>query len=102
MADDAPNDKASSGSWQESFRDVAPYIGLGTQMVITMMIFVGAGYFLDQRLGTTPWLLLAGTLLGMVVVFIYLVRIVGQLNKKADERQQQRDEDASTPSIPPG
>lgn len=98
MDDDAKG-PPNRGSWQESFRDVAPYVGLGTQIVLTMLIFVGAGYFLDQRLGTTPWLLLAGTLMGMVVVFIYLFRIVGQLNRDAEARREARD--AETPPPPP-
>ena len=84
---------ASFGSWQESLRDVGPYLGLGTQMVFTMVLFVGGGYLLDQRLGTTPWLLLTSTLVGMGAVFVLLFRVVRHLNKDAQSRRPPRPDD---------
>ena len=89
---------ASFGSWQESLRDVGPYLSLGTQMVFTMVLFVGGGYFLDERFGTTPWLLLTSTLLGMGAVLTLLIRVVRHLNKEAQSRRPRRpDDDKAAP-----
>ena len=70
-------------------------MGLGMQMVLTMVLFVAGGYYLDRWLGTAPWLLLAGALLGMVVVFVYLFRLADQLSKKAGTRPKN---DSAAPS----
>ncbi len=43
------------------------------------------GYFLDNWLGTKPWLLLFGTLLGTTGAFLALFRIVNKLNQEKDE-----------------
>ena len=63
-------------------------MGLGMQMVLTMVLFAGGGYYLDRWLGTAPWLLLAGALLGMVSVFTYLIRLANQLGKKSELRSK--------------
>ena len=72
-----------------------PYMGLGMQMVLTMVLFVAGGYYLDRWLDTTPWLLLAGTLLGMVSVFTYLIRLANQLGNKSKPRPKNDQEDPS-------
>ena len=61
-------------------------MGLGVQMVLTMVLFAGGGYYLDQWLGTEPWLLLVGALVGMVSVFTYLIRLANQLSRKSTSR----------------
>jgi F0F1-type ATP synthase assembly protein I len=46
-------------------------------MIVTPMAALGfAGYALDRRLRTSPWLLLAGLLLGMVGGFVSFFRFV--------------------------
>ena len=52
------------------------YAALGLQFALTFMIFGALGYWLDQKLGTRPWLLLAGILLGATGAFVKLVRSV--------------------------
>ena len=42
----------------------AAYAGLGLQFAATILIFLFAGQWLDRRLGTSPWLMLLGVLLG--------------------------------------
>ncbi len=68
-----------------------PYMGLGMQMVLTMVLFVAGGYYLDRWLDTTPWLLLAGTLLGMVSVFAFLFRLADRLSNTSNPRPDQED-----------
>jgi ATP synthase protein I len=41
-----------------------------------IMVLGGAGYGLDRWLGTSPWLLLAGLLLGLIVGFYELAKTI--------------------------
>ena len=52
------------------------YAGLGMQFALTFLAFGALGYWLDGKLGTTPWLLLIGIALGATGAFISLVRKV--------------------------
>ena len=78
-----PADHRRQGSrWQASFREAGPYMGLGIQLAVSMVLFTLGGYLLDKWLQTTPWLTIAGAVLGMVAVFAYLVRLSQSLSKK--------------------
>jgi len=48
--------------------------GLGFEIALPVVLFMFAGRWLDGRLGTAPWLLLGGALLGMVVGFYTLFK----------------------------
>ncbi len=61
--------------WQNSLREASPYLSLGMQVGMTMVAFVVAGYLLDKFLGTTPWLILTGAIIGMVCIFVRLIHI---------------------------
>ncbi len=56
-----------TGSWLR-------YSYLGIQFCLTFGIFVFAGTWADGRLGWSPWLTLAGCLLGMTVATYLLVK----------------------------
>jgi F0F1-type ATP synthase assembly protein I len=40
------------------------YAGLGIQFAASIVVFLYLGQWLDRKLGTAPWLLLAGVFLG--------------------------------------
>ena len=89
-----------TGSWQQSLHEASSYISLGMQMALTMVFFVAGGYFLDRWLGTEPWLLLVGAVLGMTSVFVHLFRLVGQLNKQSEARRKAREAEKTPPADP--
>lgn len=62
-------------SWQSGLREASPYLSLGMQLGMTMAVFAVGGYFLDRLLGTTPWLILVSSVIGMVCVFVRLIRV---------------------------
>jgi F0F1-type ATP synthase assembly protein I len=45
-------------------------------LIGAILLLGGLGYFADGWLGTEPWLLLGGLLLGIVVGFYELARVV--------------------------
>lgn len=46
-------------------RESAPLLGLGTSLAVMVLVAVGAGYWLDRKLGTTPIFLLLGGAFGV-------------------------------------
>jgi ATP synthase protein I len=57
-------------------RDIGPYLNLGWQLVITILIFVLIGYFLDKWLNTKPVFLIILSLLGCFVAMFDFIRSV--------------------------
>lgn len=55
-------------------RQVAPMMGSGIQLTVTVLAFGGLGWWLDGKFGTKPWLLLAGTVFGAVGGMISFIR----------------------------
>lgn len=66
--------KRPESSFRNAFREAGPYLTLGLELGFTMIVWSVIGYMLDRWLGTTPWLTLAGVLVGMVSLFMQLVR----------------------------
>ena len=52
------------------------YVGLGFEIVVPLIVGVFLGDRLDRWLGTRPWLLVAGALLGMAAGFLTFFRAV--------------------------
>lgn len=52
------------------------YAQIGTMLIAPMIVIGAIGYFLDRRLTTAPWLLLAGLILGMATGFVNFFRLV--------------------------
>lgn len=44
-------------------------LGQGLDAVITLVLFFGVGFFVDRWLGTTPWMMVALTLVAAVGLF---------------------------------
>lgn len=91
----SPNESSrssdGSGHWTKALREAAPYLDLGWRIALTLVLFVGGGYWLDQRWDTLPGLTIAGAILGMVSVFAQIVRLTKELNNRSSSS---RDEEA--------
>jgi F0F1-type ATP synthase assembly protein I len=61
---------------QESLRKSGSAVVAGYTLLASILIFGGIGYALDAWRGTSPWFLLAGLLLGIVVGFFELAKII--------------------------
>lgn len=78
------NEAYQPTDWRESFREAAPYLGLGMQIAASMALFVGGGYLLDQWLGTLPWMTVLGAVAGLVGVVALIVRVSQDLSKNPE------------------
>lgn len=64
------------GSLGEAMQKAAPYLSLGWNFALTMGVGTAIGYWLDRRLKTSPYLLLAGMALGLLAAFVGFFRVV--------------------------
>ena len=58
--------------------EAARFVGLGLTLALSVLLFLGGGWWLDGRLGTTPLFTLVGTFVGAGAGFyhIYLEVVV--------------------------
>ncbi len=76
-----------------SMGDAAPYLGLGIEIMISMVFFVVLGYFADRWLGTAPWLLIVGALLSLVATGVTLYRTVRELDAASARKRKKGGEE---------
>lgn len=76
-------DERSPGS-RRWIRQVGVLSGVGLTLVLCTVLGLGAGYYLDRWLGTSPWLTLVGLLLGIAAGFVNLFRAVGAFDGEQD------------------
>ena len=55
----------NSRDWTRALREAAPYLGMGTALAVTVLLGLGAGYWIDGKLGTRPIFFLIGGTLGI-------------------------------------
>jgi F0F1-type ATP synthase assembly protein I len=60
------------------------------QFVVAILLFLFLGKWLDERLGTTPWLLIAGVFLGAGASFYSIYRRLMADQKREDEARKRR------------
>lgn len=74
--------KTTTESIAETLRELLPYTNLGWQLVASILLFFGAGYWGDALLGTGPWLTVILSLLGIVYGLTSVIRSANQLHKR--------------------
>ena len=77
-------------SLARTYRDVAPYLGLGVQLAATIVVCFFLGRWLDQVLNTTPWLMILGAFVGAGGGLYSFLKTVIELGKKQKEKQKLR------------
>ena len=63
-------------------REAAPLLGLGTTLAVTVLVGLGAGYWLDGRLGTRPVFLLLGGAFGIGAALYHFFKAVAVQDKR--------------------
>lgn len=64
-----------------SYRKAGPYIDASWQLAGAVGLGTLAGWWLDKRLGTSPWILVVGALFGIGLGFYLFFKILMNLNK---------------------
>jgi F0F1-type ATP synthase assembly protein I len=78
----------------------ARYAGLGLQFAATVGVFVALGLWADRKLGTSPWLVLAGALTGFAGATLALVRAVPPVTGARPARDRRASHDPTSRPSP--
>jgi len=92
LAGDPKSSDPKSGP-SEMMRASGQFMGLGLTWALSVLLFLGGGAWLDSRLGTGPFLLIAGAFVGAGAGFYYLyyhIVIEPRLKREA-ERDAEKD-----------
>ena len=66
-----------------SYRKAGPYIDASWQLAGAVGLGSLAGWWLDKKLGTGPWLLVSGSLFGIGLGFYLFFKILMSLGKRS-------------------
>jgi len=71
-------------------RSLAPYLTLGIQLALSVVVFFFIGKWLDGRMGTSPWFMLVGLVLGAVGGMIKFITSALKMAKQQDASDAER------------
>ncbi len=77
-----PDKERFPDKFGRSIRAMSDYMGIGLQIAASFAFFVFLGYWADSKIGTSPLLLLAGVVVGMVGMALVLMKVVRAANRK--------------------
>ena len=72
----------NSEKFSNSFKDVGPYLGLGTQLAATIVLMFFLGRWLDFQFKTFPLLIILFSFLGGFAGIYNFIKTALQLNDK--------------------
>jgi ATP synthase protein I len=75
---------APSGD-QGTWKALGELSSIGLVLVVSTIIGLVGGYYVDRLLGTSPWLLLVGLVLGIAAGFVNLFRSVTRADRELDD-----------------
>lgn len=79
------NQNSSLGA---AYRAASPYLSLGIQFVVIILVCLFAGKWVDERFATSPLFILVGAGLGIVGGFYHFFKAVMAWGKKSgDDRK---------------
>jgi F0F1-type ATP synthase assembly protein I len=68
----------------------ADFAGVGIQFAFAIIVFLYAGQWLDDRLGTSGWFTIAGVFIGAGAAFYNMYRKISAAQKQDDEERRER------------
>lgn len=80
MKASSPNDKRPpAGKSERSLQSWYRMTGVGFEFIVAVLLFGGIGWFIDDRLGTVPWFMIAGGGFGFAVGLYILIRTANRM-----------------------
>jgi F0F1-type ATP synthase assembly protein I len=68
--------RRSAQSFQDNVRRAGPAAGASYTLIGAILLLGGSGYAIDHWRGTAPWGLFIGLMLGLIVGFYELAKVV--------------------------
>lgn len=75
----------------ETLRKLAPIMDIGIVFVVFILAGVFFGKWFDEKFLTSPWGIVTGSLLGIVLGFVHFFRIVLTLDQDGKEKSGKQD-----------
>jgi ATP synthase protein I len=69
-----------------AYRKAGPYLDASWQLTGSVAVWVLVGFFLDKYMGTKPWLLVAGSVVGLGLGFYLFFRALMNIGKDKARR----------------
>jgi F0F1-type ATP synthase assembly protein I len=77
---------SESKTWGATY---GPFLTLGLQLSLTVLVFFFLGKWLDGAFGSAPWLMLAGIIIGIAGGMISFLRKAMALGKQQDRESKE-------------
>ena len=91
--------RRSAQSFQDNVRRAGPAAGASYTLIGAILLLGGIGYGVDQWQGTAPWGLFAGLVLGLIVGFYELAKVVWPINSQPVDLDKDGDLDVIGGSV---
>ncbi|MCX6171094.1 MAG: AtpZ/AtpI family protein [Ignavibacteriales bacterium] len=75
-------EQKSTEKISQSFKNVGPYLGLGTQLAASIIFMFFLGRWLDEKFNSTPLMILICSFIGGFAGIYNFIHTVLQLNQK--------------------
>jgi ATP synthase protein I len=76
-------------------RSAGEFLTLGIQLALAVLVFFFVGRWCDEKLGTAPWLMIAGLTIGvvggMISFFRSAIRMGAEEDRRAEQEHRNRD-----------
>lgn len=69
----------------QAYRSVGPYLTLGVQFVVNILVCVFAGRWLDGYFETHPVFIILGSLFGIAAGFYHFFKVVLNMDRKPED-----------------
>jgi len=79
------------GKKQDSWSALSFAWELGYSISIPLVVFTLGGRLLDKKLGTAPWLLLAGLFISIIVTFYIVYSKLVKIIKEEEKSEENKD-----------
>lgn len=76
------NPKKNKDNFTKTYREIGPYLGLGTQLAASIVLMFFLGKWLDEYFGTYPYIMITFIFLGGFSGVYNVIKSVLDLNKK--------------------
>lgn len=83
-----PSKPLKDQRFTNSLRDVGPYLGLGLQLAVTIVVMVLIGDWIDSKLGNKYIFTLIFGILGIGVGLYNLIKTVNDLEKRSKNKDE--------------
>ena len=81
----------------QRFQGIGTYATVGLDFAVAIAIGLYAGWWLDKKLGSTPWLMIIGLLFGVAAGFNLLFKAAKRMREETErEDRAQRETESKT------